>query len=208
MLGAPLALIVTMRFVFKSSSSTLGYPLGYLFAFAVNWVFWCGLLPVAVVGRRGIATLFARGDTARARDEMTLALVAWPIAFPLICRFVPRVSQAGFGVLALSVCLGIVTGVAEEVLWRGAYLRLVPHRLCWSSVYPSLAFGIWHMAPLSVLPTHYPGGAAGFVVYSCLLGFSYSTVARRTQSIRWVVISHCVHDVLGLGGYAYAGWFV
>jgi hypothetical protein len=59
---------------------------------------------------------------------------------------------------------------------------------------------------LSVLPSRYPGGMAGFVVYSTVLGLSYATAAQRTGSIRWCTIGHCLHDALGLGGFAYAAW--
>jgi hypothetical protein len=75
------------------------------------------------------------------------------------------------------------------------------------AVYPSLSFGVWHTAPLSVIPSRYPGGAFAFVACSTVLGLSYATVARRTRSIRWVAISHCIHDALGLGGFAYVAWF-
>jgi hypothetical protein len=123
-----------------------------------------------------------------------------------VFAFLPRIAQASLRVLVMSVALGIVTGVAEEMLWRGVYLRLFAGRPWWNTVYPSLAFGLWHAAPLSVLSSRYPGGAIAFIVYSTLLGLSYATVASRTQSLRWVTLSHCIHDALGLGGFAYAAW--
>ena len=207
MLGVPIALIVTMLGVFRSFTSRFGYPLGYLCAFAVYWAGWCGALPLAVLGPRELAALFVavrRGG--RRRDASTIALATWPIAFPLVFAFLPRIAQAGLRIVVWSVCLGVVTGVAEEVLWRGVYLRVFPRSLLLNTVYPSLAFGVWHAAPLSVLPSRYPGGAFAFVIYSTVLGLSYAIVARRTQSIRWIVISHCIHDALGLGGFAYAAW--
>jgi membrane protease YdiL (CAAX protease family) len=205
---APAVLVVTMIGVFRSLTSLLGYPLGYLCAFAVYWIGWCGVLPLAVLGPRDLAGLFAEGRHRRpGRDASTIALVAWPIVLPLVFAFLPRVAHASAPILMMSAGLGIVTGVAEEVLWRGVYLRLFPDNPWWSAVYPSLAFGVWHAAPLSVLPSRYPGGAFAFVAYSTVLGLSYATAARRTRSIRWVAISHCIHDTLGLGGFAYAAWF-
>lgn len=134
------------------------------------------------------------------------ALVWWPIVVPLVAAFIPRVGRAGAGIVAVSVLLGIVTGSTEELLWRGVYLRLFPDNVGWSRLYPSVAFGLWHLAPLGVLPSRYPGGAAGFVAYSTVLGLSYATAARKTGSIRWCALSHCIHDALGLGGFAYASW--
>ena len=35
---------------------------------------------------------------------------------------------------------------------------------------------------------------------------SSAVYARRTASIRWCVVSHCIHDAFGLGAMAYANW--
>jgi hypothetical protein len=75
------------------------------------------------------------------------------------------------------------------------------HRHAWIST--ELSGGV---SSVSVLPSRYPGSAASFAVYSIALGFSYAHSARRTGSIRWCTISHCIHDALGLGASAYAGW--
>ena len=103
--------------------------------------------------------------------------------------------------------LGIVIGVAEEVLWRGLYLRVFPDNVWADAVYPSIAFGIWHLCPLSVLPSRYPGGPLPFLAYSVILGFCYAIVARTSGSIRWCAVAHAIHDSLGLGAFAYAAWF-
>jgi membrane protease YdiL (CAAX protease family) len=41
-------------------------------------------------------------------------------------------------------------------------------------------------------------------VYSFILGLSYGLAAVQTGSIAWPVISHSLHDTLGLGAFAYA----
>jgi hypothetical protein len=205
-LGSPAVLIATMYVLFRTLSGKLGYPLGYLVAFTVYWIAWCGVLPVAVLGPAGVCDLFKAGKT-RLRDAApgTHAMLWWPLVFPLAFAF-PRIVSAAPAIILASVALGVVTGVAEELLWRGVYLSSFPENRWLNTTYPSLAFGLWHLCPLSVLPSRYPGGIAIFVIYSTLLGFSYATAARRMESIRWCTISHCVHDVLGLGGFAYGAW--
>lgn len=74
-----------------------------------------------------------------------------------------------------------------------------------SVVYPSLGFALWHLCPLSVMPSRHPGGTLAFVTYSFVLGVSYAYAARRTRSIFWTTVSHCLHDTLGLGALAYFG---
>jgi membrane protease YdiL (CAAX protease family) len=39
----------------------------------------------------------------------------------------PRVDSAGVLIIVVSIALGLTTGVAEEVLWRGVYLSLFPN---------------------------------------------------------------------------------
>jgi membrane protease YdiL (CAAX protease family) len=202
-----MVLIVTMYWLFRRLTAVLGYPTGYLVAFSLYWVGWCTALPLAVLGPRRVAALFAPGlPVAVERRASTVALVSWPILFPLLFAFLRQAGRAGVSIVAASIVLGVVTGVAEEVLWRGVYLELFRERVAWNTVYPSLAFGLWHIAPLSVLPSRYPGGVVSFGAYSILLGLSYATAARRTRSIRWITISHCIHDTLGLGGFVYAAW--
>jgi len=135
-------------------------------------------------------------------------VVLWsPLIFPFCFAFVPRIATAGVSILIASLVLGIVIGVAEEVLWRGLYLRVFPDNVWADAVYPSIAFGIWHLCPLSVLPSRYPGGPLPFLAYSVILGFCYAIVARTSGSIRWCAVAHAIHDSLGLGAFAYAAWF-
>jgi membrane protease YdiL (CAAX protease family) len=75
-------------------------------------------------------------------------------------------------------------------------------------IYPSWMFGLWHIAPRSVRPNTMPGGMFSIVFYAVILGLSYGYPARRTGSIRWCTVSHCLHDTLGLGGLAYASWLI
>jgi membrane protease YdiL (CAAX protease family) len=119
---------------------------------------------------------------------------------------IPRIPSTPLIVIATSVLLGIIIGVTEEVLWRGVYVTLFPDRLSLNTVYPSIMFGLWHVCPLAVVSSRYPGGSASFAAYAIALGFSYSYCARTTGSIRWCTVSHCVHDALGLGAFAYARW--
>src|SRR5436190_786437 len=83
-----------------------------------------------------------------------------------------------------------------------------PDRLWLNTVYPSITFGLWHLCPLSVLSSRYPGGTISFAAYSIALGLSYAYYARSTGSIRWCIVSHCIHDALGLGAFAYSQWLM
>jgi len=203
----PSRLLVTMALAFRQLTERFGFPSGYLMAFLLYWAVWCAAVPAAVLGWRRAVRLFgASAPQFKTLDLKTHALLWSPLVFPLVFTFVPRVATVGPRIVIVSVVLGLVIGVAEELLWRGVYLTLFPDNWWLNVIYPSVAFGLWHLCPLSALPSHYPGGAATFVAYSIALGLSYATCARRTRSIFWCTVSHCIHDSLGLGGFAYLAW--
>jgi uncharacterized protein len=202
-LVAPLALIASMYAAFQVLTRALGFPLGYLCAFVIYWTAWCGIFPACVMGPRTISHLFHRGACV---GRPRLAFVLWPIAFPLLFAFLPRYGDLTWTIVIVSVILGSVTGLAEEVLWRGVYVTRFPENVWLNTVYPSVAFGLWHLCPLSVVTSRYPGGAVSFAMYSVILGLSYATHARRTRSILACTLSHAIHDSLGLGGLVYVQW--
>jgi hypothetical protein len=47
----PLLLIPTMLWAFRAGHRRLGFPLGYLLAFAIYWVGWCLLVPIPGIAR-------------------------------------------------------------------------------------------------------------------------------------------------------------
>jgi hypothetical protein len=206
-IALPAVLIATMYALFRGATAALGFPLGYAASFAVYWIGWCVAVPVAILGPRRVRDLFReRPSGPPPRRVRFQAALWWPLIAPLVFAFIPRVASVSASVLFVSVGLGIVTGVAEEILWRGLYMAVFPKSVWLNSFYPSLMFGIWHLCPLSVLPSRYPGGIASFAFYSVALGLSYSYSARLSRSIRWCSVSHAVHDALGLGGLVYAVW--
>ena len=196
-----------MRVAFKALDARFGYPLGYFLAFLVYWFGWCLIFPAILLDGFGeIAQMFYPIQSFKTLDWQSQALIWWPILFPLIFMFVPRIAKASLGILISSVILGVLIGLTEEILWRGLFLQVFPGNFWLGMLYPSLLFGLWHIAPQSVLENRLPGGAFSFVGYAVVLGLSYALAAGRTGSIFWPAISHILHDTLGLGGFAYASW--
>jgi len=209
-LAAPVVLIATMYAAFQGFDALFGFPLGYLMAFIVYWVGWCIALPLFVLGGPGeVLDLFREGAPSFAElGWKTQALLWWPIIFPLAFVFIPRLSDANLTIILVSILIGLVIGVTEELLWRGVYVQLFPNNVWLNTIYPSAMFGLWHIAPQSVRTSTMPGGAASFVLYALVLGLSYAYSARKTGSIRWCTVSHCIHDALGLGAFVYSAWLM
>jgi membrane protease YdiL (CAAX protease family) len=206
-LVVPLILIPTMYWIFRISRQRFGHPLGYFLAFVVYWVAWC-LLTSAIWlrGMSRVTNLFTPMPALSELDWKIQALLWWPLIFPLIFVFVPRVTKAGPAILAASIALGVIIGVTEEILWRGLYIRLFPDNFWLSVVYPAFMFALWHICPLSIVPNRRSGGTVSFVIYAFFLGLTYALAAQMIGSIAWSTVSHVVHDSLGLGGFAYSAW--
>jgi hypothetical protein len=57
--------------------------------------------------------------------------------------------------------------------------------------------GLWHLAPLRIFPSGYPGGWWAFIAISGIIGWLYSALAHRQPTIRWTALSHALFDTLG-----------
>jgi membrane protease YdiL (CAAX protease family) len=82
------------------------------------------------LGWRELLDLFKARTSFRDLDVTTRVLLLWPIAFPFVFAFIPRVGNAGLSVLIISVVLGFIIGVTEEALWRGVYVTLFREDVC------------------------------------------------------------------------------
>jgi membrane protease YdiL (CAAX protease family) len=151
-LAVPPLLIASMYGAFRYFTARFGSPTGYLVGFGCYWVGWCVLIPTGILGTRGVLDLFSRSRAPFATLGATTHVLLWsPLVFPLTFSFLPRVGSTSFVILVASVVLGIVTGVTEELLWRGVFITAFPNQLSLNTIYPSIAFGLWHLCPLSAV---------------------------------------------------------
>lgn len=200
----PFVLIASMYVVFNGFVARFGYSLGFSLGMIVYWVVWCIVLPLALLGPREFTDLFREAKPRLGdRPRLTLLLVLWPLPFPLIFRFLPRIDDATVTIILVSIAVGIAIGVTEEILWRGTYVRLFPGSLTLGYLFPAVLFGLWHLAPASIHEVPFPGAPYSFVLYALALGLSYGYYAFQTGSIRWCTVSHIVHDSLGMAGFTF-----
>jgi membrane protease YdiL (CAAX protease family) len=111
--------------------------------------------------------------------------------------FIPEVSSVTLPVLLLSP-LAIITGIAEESLWRGAYVSAFGSNLWLGVAFPTVAYTLAHLSPQSIFPSE--SGTAAFLVSVAFLGLAYGIVAYRMGSARWTAIAHASANVLAFGG--------
>lgn len=197
----PPVLTATMYLAFTALVAALGFERGYLAAFAIYWVGWCLLVPLALLGPQKLFALFEDGSPRfGSRQCLTLGLLLWPLPVAFVFAFLPRIGDVGVTVFVASLVVGVIIGVTEEVLWRGLYVELFPENPWLGLLYPAVWFGLWHLAPQAVLTSDFTGAPYSFVLYAILLGLSYGYYSWVTGSIRCGTVSHVVQDSLGLAG--------
>jgi uncharacterized protein len=207
LLAAPFLLTASMYGFYVWFDAQMGYPLGYLLAFCVYWFGWCIFFPAVLLGGfRQLLGLFRPFPAFSRLGWKTHLLLWWPVIFPLAFIFIPRLTTLNLGILLLSLLIGFLIGMTEEIFWRGLFYRFFPRSAWVNLAFAPLLFGIWHIAPQAARPSSMPGGVYSFVFYAVVLGISYAIATRRTKSIGWATVSHVVHDTLGLGGLAYVAW--
>jgi membrane protease YdiL (CAAX protease family) len=195
----PFLLIPSTALVFFSLSRWLSPELGYVLGFLFYWVLWCFVVPLWILKREGIASLFREENPLFRRSNWLPAALLILIVVITIIMYPPtRLLAAPARLLIIAVPAAVVNGIAEELLWRGLYVRVFPGNWFLGLVYPSIGFAFWHLAPQLVVPAE--GGVWPFVASTFFLGLGYGWISYRTGSIRWNALAHSLGGILDLGG--------
>lgn len=206
LLALPPLLLASTTVAYRSSARCLGAKRGYGAGFLFYWSVWGLCVPLWALGPQKLRAAFGESRSPLGRRPWLGAtclvlppLLGFSYAFP---RQLPRATARS---VALSAGIAVVNATTEEILWRGLYTTAFPTNVALGYVYPTIGFALWHLAPQTVVPSSYPGGALAFVGSAGLWGLLYGWVAWQTRSIRWTTVSHVLLDFSGLGGIYYLG---
>jgi len=195
--AVPLVLVPAMTVVFAALGAAVGLARAWWIGFAVYWLLWGIGLPVWLLGPAGVRrVLLARGGRPRLLD--VLLLMGPPLA-AAAGGWLPW-GEVTVGLVVVAVGFAVMNGTCEELLWRGVPLALEPGSRAWGVVVPSVAFGVWHVAPWAANPT--AGSPLALMASAVVLGVVYAVVARRTRTLRWVIASHIGVNLVSLSTYA------
>ena len=199
-LTPPFALLTSFA-VLQSADLAFGHRGGFTIGLLFYWIVWCLLVPFALLGRTEFSELFrSSARELRIREAVLLmlpAVVGFTAIFPLLLW------MGNTRLFVVAGAIAIVNGTCEEVLWRGAYLKVFGDRLWGGLFYPAIGFGLWHIAPIAVHWSWSPMRALGLAASASLVGLMYGLVARHTGSIRWTILAHVLMNFTGLGVLAY-----
>ncbi len=204
MLVSPPVLLATTYAAYTLLARWLGPVGGYLVGFLFYWIVWCTLLPLWIVGPRGLRDMFKDTRPRFGKPAWTgVLLLVGPIVTPFLTMFLPKARELNPLIIIVSLLFAITNGTMEEMLWRGTYIAIFPNSWMWSYWYPSVWFGYWHLSPQVIFPSQMPGGTFAFASMAIFLGLVYGWVVKRTGSIRWVTLSHILTDFMGLAGLVF-----
>jgi len=126
-----------------------------------------------------------------------------PLIFAYTYAFPVAIKQADLLIIAVSFLISIVNATAEEILWRGVYLKIFENKQSAGIIISSIGFAVWHYAPQFIFSNRRPGRAHSFVAFAFVLGLLYAYAASKQQSILWTAIAHILFDFAGLGAMIY-----
>jgi membrane protease YdiL (CAAX protease family) len=205
LVALPPVLIPTMVWVFRACVSRFGLRLGYFVAFWVYWFFWCSFVPWSTLGPGMFGLFRATPQPFGSPSAVGIFAFVAPLLLGFGYAFPKAIRRADGVVVLLSALIAAVNAPLEELLWRGACLRVFPDNWLLGYVYPSIGFALWHVAPLRVVPNRAPGGLWSFIAVSGLVGCMWGWVARTSGSILWTTAAHVLFDFSGLGARIYTG---
>ncbi len=194
----PPLLLTVMAGVFALSARLVGAEAGYLLGFGLYWLFWCLLIPRALLGKAEFASILCDRARLFSRTNWLAAGLWLTVTVTAILMYVTDFLRAPLTLILLAAPLATLNGLCEEILWRGLYVRLFPRTPWLAIVYPSLGFAFWHLAPQVIFPAE---NVSGFVISTFFLALPYGLIAYKTGSARWTAISHSLSGILALSGY-------
>ena len=205
-IAAPLVLVATTYAVFRLLIPLAGETTAYFSGFAFYWVMGGIVLPILLIGRDGVASVFARRTRALSLGfAAALVLLAASVAFGFLFTF-PYIFPVGSGAtLASLAAYAIVNGTCEEIFWRGTFAHRFPSNRWLGMFYPAVIFSLWHLIPWLVFPLFLHVSAVAVIAAVLPIALVYHWVAWSTGSIRWTVLAHVLTNMSGLGAMVIFG---
>jgi len=180
-------IVLLLIYLFPVLTHSLGNPRGLAISLAIYWGVVCFGFGLSIIGPRNLKRLYARPKTANA---LNLALAILPVLLVFFAAFLPVVTTLTPRILLLATLFAIINGTAEELFWRGAFLRHFPQDARYAVAYPLVLFTTWHIALALIKGAQYQGGALTLIGGAAIMGLLWGVLAWRTKLIYLPTLSH------------------
>ncbi len=209
LLVAPLLCAVMMLLV-PIITNGIGKTTGYLISFCIYWFIFC--IPTGFfIAKRygGIREIYRQKSEMPFKTRWKFYILAFvPCAAIFFVAFVNVVPRVDYEVLGIALCCALINGSIEELFWRGIYNKVFNNHIIFAFVYPSIFFGVWHIALFWAKGIVYQGGFPSLVGGALIMGVLWGWIAYRTKSIKIVTVAHIITNFLAFTGLIYENWFL
>lgn len=209
LLCVPPILCISMLVLMPFLTNRIGKTAGYVAGFCIYWFIFC--FPVSLYSSNGFSKLkgiYSQKSNITATKKNIYYLLAFmPCVATFFVVFKEYASIAGVQVLAIALLFALINGTFEEMFWRGVFNKVFNNNIFLAYIYPSVFFGIWHIALYLAKGMIYQGGFPSLVGGSFFMGLLWGWVAYKTKSIKVVTAVHIITNFFAFTGMIFENWF-
>lgn len=202
-------LCVLMLFLIPFLTSKMGKTTGYILGFCIYWFIFC--IPISLYCCNGLSELkeiyFTKSNIKKIIRNVWYLTAFMPSIATFFAVFKNFAAMAGVKALTITLLYALVNGTIEEMIWRGVFNKVFKNNIFLAYIYPTIFFGIWHIALYFAKGVVYQGGFAALVGGSFFMGLLWGWVAYKTKSIKIVTIAHIITNFFAFTGFIFKNWF-
>lgn len=205
LLCVPPILCVSMLLLMPFLTNIIGKTAGYIIGFCIYWFVFCVPFSLYI----GLKKIYChKSDIGKAESNVLKSIAFLPCIATFFVVIKEFATIAGFKVLIIALLFAITNGTFEEMFWRGAFNRAFNNKIFLAYIYPTIFFGIWHIALYYAEGIEYQGGFASLVGGSFFMGLLWGWVAYKTKSIKAITIAHILTNFFAFTGMIFENWIV
>jgi membrane protease YdiL (CAAX protease family) len=200
LLAMPLFQIVSTGFVFRLTSMRLGQDWAIIIGFLFSQIIWCLLFPLLLLGRKDFIGLFRERESLfKKKNIIFIILLSLTVIGAIAIYLVPNIKTYSVIIFLLGIPFAVINSTCEEILWRGAFIKIFENKIFFSIIYPVIFFTLYHIPfqlynlEVKIIET------LPFALMTLPLGLIYSIVAYRNKSIKWVIVAHSLSGIIAFG---------
>ena len=132
----PLALILSTMIVSSFAGKYLSMSDAYLVCFMFYWIVWCYAIPIIMLGRDKLKSLYSR--KLPSPKWLAIVFILMPFVGTIGQIFIPEIGGITISILAATIFASITNGPGEELFWRGLFATEFSKNKWLGIVYPSM----------------------------------------------------------------------
>ncbi len=191
-------------------TNIIGKTAGYIVGVCIYWFIFC--IPVSLYsGNRcsEVLEIYYQKSDLKITERNILYIIGFILCFAtFFVVFKEYALTAELQVLTLSLLFALINGTVEEMFWRGVFNKVFKNNIFLAYIYPTVFFGVYHIALYFSKGIEYQGGFIALVGGSFFMGSLWGWVAYKTKSIKVVTTAHIITNFFAFTGLIYENWFV